>query len=60
MKKSVGVQIVENMILNKEKDIERNKNSKLEFNNSSREEMLRMYIKWCKENERGMGKNENL
>ena len=39
------------MILARAKDMGKNKDNESKADNSSRAEMLRIYQKWCKENE---------
>lgn len=50
LRRNIMPRITENMILARARDIEE---TKPEVDNSFRVEMLRMYQKWCRENEKG-------
>ena len=51
LRQNIMPQITANMVLARARDIEENRVNESETDNSSRAEMLRMYQKWCKENE---------
>lgn len=51
LRRNIMPQITENMILARARDAKENEP---EVDNSSRAEMLKMYQKWCRENEKGI------
>lgn len=56
LRRNIMPQITENMILARARDMEENRANEPEVDNSPRAEMLRMYQKWCRENEKGLDK----